>query len=48
MVGLRYNVAKTEYLLIGNWSVERLQNLRIHVFSCTILNEVQDFKYLHR
>ena len=38
-VGLKINASKTEYLLSGDWSKLKLN-------SGTILNEVQDFKYL--
>ena len=46
MVGLNYNVAKTEYMLIGNWNIERSQNFVIRVSSGAVINEVKDFKYL--
>lgn len=45
-VGLNYNIAKTEYMLIGNWDEERSQNLIRRVSNNNSINEVKDFKYL--
>jgi len=47
-VGLKINASKTEYLLSGDWSKlkSRKKCFTLKLNSGTILNEVQDFKYL--
>ena len=48
LVGLKINVAKTEYLLIGDWSSQKNSPNGFHIASSngSVLQEVPDFKYL--